>query len=212
MTIPTFEHIVDTDILEERGSYLALVEQLNDFEPGDVIEARDELAHEMARLPEIFLPRQFEDLAILYRNRCDRECWDWSNRIEDVTMFVSRTPDCSHIEEQYARIDTYSPMYKQWQMSTYGVKILRHEGPADLVTYDGNAVEVQRFDEQGGRWQFLADHERETVLVDFFFESLRATAMQLSRSRVAREAADADAKVKLETMLYGGPKRTTSIE
>lgn len=212
MSIPTFEQVVDTDILEEKGSYLALVEQLNDIDPTEVIEARDALAHEMARFPETFLPRQFEDLAILYRNRTDYQRWDWSRKTEDVTMFVSRTPDCSHIEEQYARIDTFSSQYKNWQMSTYAVKILRHNGPADVVTYDGHEVDVRRFDERDGRWQSLSEREHDQVLIDFFYESLRATAMQLARSPAARHAADSDAKAKLEMMLYGGPKRTAPIE
>lgn len=211
--ISVVETIAAHEALEGELRYLDLANLLIDGDDDEVITARDSLAREMAAHPEKCLKEQFEELMSLYQDRCDDQRYDWSRTTEEVKMFVSRTPDCEHIEEQYVKIDNYGAGYRTGHTVTYAVKVIRAEQPSYVITHDGRSnVSVRTWDEAGETWREIVDDERDMVLGDFFYESLRATAMQLARSPEARQAADADAKEKLEYMLYGGKKVLAATE
>lgn len=210
---PPPERLTTRETLDEEVSYLDLVAQLIDIDPAEVIEARQALANEMAIRPEQYLPMQFEDLMALYQDRCDRQRYDWVNATEEVTMFASRTPDCAHVEEQYAKIDNYASCNRNWLEVTYAVKVLRRQNPSYVILLsEQQPVEVRVWDTIRNEWSNPDSEMQEEMLTDFFYESLRATATQLGRTREQRAIADEDAKAKLEYALYGGKKVVTTTE
>ena len=201
-----------TDALEKEPGHVFLetVQWLNEQESAEAVIAREELARLMAANPERFIPQQVSDLVLLYKDRSDRQVFSWTHKTEDVTMFVSRTADESRVDEQYAVIDTYGPMNKNWRSRTYAITIRGEIQPDVSIVLDegGETVVRERLDNE---WQLVTGNTRQERLADFFFESLRATAMQLGRSPEERATADEDALAKLQHQLYGGRKVVSAM-
>ena len=88
--------------------FLSIVEALADLDERAASIEREVLAREMAKHPERYMSQQFEQLAVLYRERSDRQTYHWSGDIEEATMFASRTLDQSRLEEVYLIFDRFN--------------------------------------------------------------------------------------------------------
>lgn len=214
METKTAEPIVAAEVLDdEKGSYLALVEQIGPLDSAEVIAERQRRSEEMASAPEEYLVRQFEDLSELYRARSVNMQYHWRRKMEEVSMFVSRTSDQTAIDEKYIVVDTLSYGLKTGRHTDYAVKISRENTPDRTITYDGETVRVLTLDEQRGDWRDeTQSYARRQILEDFFYESLRATAIQINRPPADQIAADADAKAKLRDSLQLNKRHDSPLE
>lgn len=157
---------------------------------------------------------QLEQFAIDYKSRSDRETYYWYNSIEEVTSFATRDSNEDSIEEMYYIIDTYSPNNKKWKNRTYAVTMNNPDnGSRTTLTLDAEHKVQVSSTKEDGRTKTLHGEPEEDAMIDFFARSVIAWDKNRQRSSTEKAAADADAHMKLEAKLYGGPKpAATSLE
>ena len=191
-TVTTREAALHPDM---GADFLSIAKELQHIDEQSIAYERDRLAAEMAKQPEVFIPRQFEQLAELYRLRSDRQTMYWSESIEEVTMFASRALDRSHLEEVYVIRDDFGPHNRNWQTRTY-IARTKHgdEGSERLFVLDHNGIlTVKERASSDSKWQQMDEHTTEQAMRDFFRESLRAVTEQLRRTPDEQQRADEDA-------------------
>lgn len=184
--------------------FLSIVEALADLDERAASIEREVLAREMAKHPERYMPQQFEQLAVLYRERSDRQTHHWSGHIEEATMFASRTLDQSRLEEVYLIFDRFSPRNRDWQTRDYIARIIVDERGGERLLelrHDGRFAAFER-DAPDQSWHDVANDRVEEVAFEFFRESLRAVCEQQNRTDIERGQADTDALDKLIEAYY----------
>lgn len=177
-------------------------------------ETISEALEDWKQNPGEHIKNQFEELNKVYRDRSDRETYHWHSSIEEVTSFATRDAAEENIEETYQVIDLYSRSNKEWKSRSYAVTMhhLDNGGSTTLIKDFDNNIRVVGIDSEG-QAKDLHGEDKEDAMIDFFSRSVVAWDKNRQRTPEEKAAAAADAHMKLEKRLYGGPKpAATSLE